>query len=187
MRVDVKAGSDNAGMFVFPRWRVAAVALTLCACTPALDWREVAVDAKALTALFPCRPDRRVREVALADSKVRMEMVSCVAGATTFAVSFVDVAEPSGVAKALEALHNATTTNVGASSPSNAPFVLRGATPNPATVRVHADGRLPDGGMVRADAAFFARGLRAYQASVIGAAPGAEAVETFFAGLKLGT
>ena len=46
-------------------------------------------------------------------------------------------------------------------------------------------GRRPDGSSVRQQAAFFAHGLRIYQASVLGSELPAEATETFFLGLKL--
>jgi hypothetical protein len=64
-------------------------------------------------------------------------------------------------------------------------FTLRGATPNAAAVRLMVSGRLPDGTTVREHAVFFTRGIRVYQRSVIGVAPTAPAVETFFTGLAL--
>ena len=57
-------------------------------------------------------------------------------------------------------------------------------TPNEQTARLSINGRLPDGTPVIEHAAFFVQGLMLYQASVIGAKPNPEAVETFFAGLK---
>ena len=49
-------------------------------------------------------------------------------------------------------------------------------TPNPAAIRLRVEGRLPDGKAVQEQAVFFVRGLRVYQASVIGSMPGTEAV-----------
>jgi len=43
---------------------------------------------------------------------------------------------------------------------------------------------LPDGTNTQEHAAVFARGLRVYQLSVIGAAPASEAVEAFLSSLK---
>ena len=102
------------------------------------------------------------------------------------AISFVDLTDPAAVSGALEGLRRmAAWANVGAAAPRAAPFAFPGTTPNPQAARVEVDGRLPDGTAVREHAAFFVRGLRVYQASVIGAAPAAEAVETFIGGLKL--
>ena len=47
------------------------------------------VDGDALVAQFPCRPDRRIREVPVAGVRVRMEMVACSAEGMTFAASQV--------------------------------------------------------------------------------------------------
>ena len=165
--------------------RVAPIAFALAACSPTLDWRDVRVDGGALTALFPCRPDRQARAVPVAGSTVRIEMVACAAGGDTFAISFFDVAGPAAVGPALEALRLAMVANIRAGAPSAAPYAPHGATPNPFAGRVEAAGQRPDGSSIRAHAAFFARGLRVYQASVIGAAPLPESVNGFLGGLKL--
>ena len=165
--------------------RVALMAFALAACSPTLDWRDVRVDGGALTALFPCRPDRQVRSVPLAGSTVRMEMAACAAGDVTFAISFFDVAEPAAVGPALEALRAATVANIRAAAPSAAPYALHGATPNPFANRLEAAGQRPDGSAIRAHAVFFARGLRVYQASVIGAEPTPDSVNGFIGALKL--
>jgi hypothetical protein len=41
------------------------LALTLVACTPALNWRQVSVDASDVMVLLPCKPDQATRTVAL--------------------------------------------------------------------------------------------------------------------------
>jgi hypothetical protein len=165
-------------------WRAAALSFVLAACAPALDWREVRVDGGLLTAQFPCRVERRIRTVALAGASQRMELAACDAGGVTFAVSYLDVADPTRVRAVLEALRDATADNVGASAPQTAPYTLRGMTPNPLAVRLRADGHRPDGTPLQARAAFFVRGMRVYQASVVGTGPAPEAVETFLSGLK---
>jgi hypothetical protein len=53
------------------------------------------------------------------------------------------------------------------------------------SARLDLAGRRPDGAAVRQQAVFFAKGLRVYQASVVGETLSGEAVDTFFAGLKL--
>ena len=162
-----------------------ACALALAGCAPALDWRQVAVDAGALTAMFPCRPEHRARTVPLGADSVRMEMVACTAGASTYAVSYVDIRDPAAVTGALETLRIVAATNVGGAAPHVESYTLRGMTPNAAAARLRVEGRLPDGKAVREHATFFVRGLRVYQATVIGAMPAPNAVETFLDGLKL--
>lgn len=164
-------------------WRSAPLLAALVACSPALDWREVRVDADALVAQFPCRPDRRIREVPVAGVRVRMEMVACSAEGSTFAASHFAVEEPASVSMAIEGLKAAAVANVGGAAPQSAPFELRGMTPNPAAARLSVTGRLPGGEAVRLNSVFFARGLRIYQLSVLGPASSTVAVDTFFAGM----
>ena len=164
---------------------VLALALVLAACSPTLDWRAVRVDNAALTALFPCRPDRVARQVRIAAATVRMEMAACTAGPDTFAVGFFDVAEPAAVGPALQTLRDAIAANIGTTAPAPAPYALQGMTPSPFAGRLDAGGHRPDGTAIRAHAVFFARGLRVYQASVTGAAPTPDAVNGFIGGLKL--
>lgn len=165
--------------------RIAAALLTLLvACTPALDWREVHAQGDALAVLFPCRPERHARTIALAGAHARMEMAACAAGGSTYAVSFVDLRDPASVTGALEELRRSAVANVAGVAPRATPFALRGMTPNPEAQRLQVAGHLPDGTPVQEHAAFFVQGLRIYQAGVIGAAPAPEAVKIFFAGLK---
>jgi len=74
--------------------RILLLLAALTGCAPTLDWREVRVDGGSLTALFPCRPERRVRDLVLAGAPLRMEMTSCAVAGTTFAATFADLADP---------------------------------------------------------------------------------------------
>jgi hypothetical protein len=74
-----------------------ALAATLWACAPPLDWREFQAEGSGIVATFPCKPDRHSRSVALAAQTVRMEMLVCSAGDVTFALSFADLADPGQV------------------------------------------------------------------------------------------
>lgn len=161
-----------------------SAALGLTGCSPALDWREFVPEGSGVGVNFPCQPDRHERTVTLAGTRMPMRMLVCTADATTFALSHVDVAEPAGVAPVLSELRALAIGNVQGSVPRSAPFELRGATPNPMAGRLQVTGRLPDGQVVQEHAAFFVRGLRVYQATVIGAQPAAQAVEGFISGLK---
>ena len=156
----------------------------LGACSPTLDWRETAAEGSGVVAMFPCRPDRHARTLELAGSKLTMEMLVCPAGGATYALSFADVPQPALVAPVLAALRSAAMRNVQAATPQVAPALISGMTPNAEAVRVSAAGRLPDGTQVQAHMVFFAKGLRVYQGSVVGAQTGAEANEIFLAGFR---
>lgn len=168
-----------------PTFLIAALAAT-CAtgCSPTLDWREFVPEGTDISVSFPCRPDRSARAVTVADARVTMEMLACSAGDATFAVAFVDVADPARVGATLAGLRAVAVSNLGAPSPPVVPLQVRGMTPNVQSARLTIDGKLPDGASIREHVAFFARGLRVYQAAVIGVRPAPQAVETFFEGLK---
>ena len=155
----------------------------LAACSPPLDWREVRIDDGGFVARFPCRPQRLSRSLTLAGYAVRMEMATCSDEGITYAASYVDVGDPRAVQPVLEALQRAAAANIGAASGVPSPFALRGATPSAAAARLAIVGRLPDGRLVQEHAAFFPRGMRVYQASLIGTAPAPAAIDGFFTGL----
>jgi hypothetical protein len=164
---------------------LALLANALFACSPVLDWREFEPEGSGLIVTFPCRPDRHARDVVVAGVKTRMNMLVCAAGDATYALSFIDVAEPSGVTAALADLRAVAAGNLGAVDATPGSLQVPGMTPNTQAARLHLAGLRPDGTALQQQAAFFAKGLRVYQASVLGATLPAEAYDTFFAGLRL--
>lgn len=181
----VEQHRDNACMAKPATW-IAALAAAACgwACSPVLDWREFVPEGSDLSVSFPCRPDRSSRPLMLAGTRVQMEMLACSAGHATFALAFTEVADPARIGATLAALRGSAVANVSGSEPASAPLRIKGMTPNDQAGRLAVTGRLPDGSTVQEHAAFFTRGLRVYQATVIGAEPAPEAVEIFVAGLK---
>ena len=175
---------DNGLMTRAMTWIAGLVAVCSAACSQALDWREFVPEGSGLSVTFPCRPDRHVRTVALSGTRTQMDMLVCAAGDATFALSFVDVADPARVSATLAELRATAVSNVQGRDPHLIALRISGMTPNEQARRVSVTGRLPDGAAVQEHAAFFVHGLRVYQATVIGANPAAQAVETFFAGLR---
>lgn len=120
-----------------------------------------------------------------------MEMLVCPAGGATYAVGFLDVATPDEAPMTLAALRSAFLGNVqadgaaaGQAPPQAIGLAISGMTPNPQSGQWLVEGRRPDGTRLSARGAFFARGLRLYQAVVVGSALAGDAVEPFFSGLK---
>jgi len=165
-------------------WGVAWAALALVSCSPALNWREVRPEGSDLVAMFPCKPDRFVRQVPLAGSRVEMQLVSCAVDGVSYAVVHARVADPMQVGPALDALRSAAAANIGGQAASQVPFSVVGMTPNPHAVRFSAEGQAADGTPVREQAGVFARGLQVYQATVVGPRLDAQGTETFFTGLR---
>ena len=162
-----------------------AMAAALLACSPTLDWRELRPEGSGIAMSFPCKPERRVRDVAVHGQPVHMDMLSCAAGGATYALTFADLPDPAAVAPALAELRARAAANIGAAPHGLDGLQVAGMTPNPQAGRVTLSGRLPDGTAVQVQAAFFVKGLRVYQASVVGTESGGEAAHTFLAALDL--
>jgi hypothetical protein len=165
--------------------RLGLAALFTAGCSQGMDWRETRPEGAGVVAQFPCKPDRHSRPVVVAGATARMEMLVCSAGGVTFAVSFLDLADPALVASVLAELRSKALSNIGGRQVHSLPVQVSGMTPNPQAALVSMTGRLPDGAAVEEQAAFFVKGLRVYQASAIGATLAPEATATFFSGLKL--
>lgn len=169
----------------FSRVAAGALAGLAAACTPSLNWREVRPEGSELVALFPCKPDRRMREVPLAGRPVQMQLVSCAIDGVSYAVVHARVADPLQVGPALQALRESAAANLGATPVDEAPFRVTGMTPQAQALRFAAAGRAADGRAVQEQAGVFAHGLSVYQATVVGPRLDPQAIETFFSGLKL--
>lgn len=164
------------------RW---ALLTALVGCAPTYDWREVHPDGAALTALFPCRPQHLSRKVDLAGTSLQVQVHLCSSGNETLAVAYLDIQQPDQVADALHALRTAAQANFSATQVQAAVLNVPGMTPNPNTALVSMRGVSTQGAPVLATAAFFARGVRVYQATVFGAEVDPEVSQTFIAGLRL--
>lgn len=160
-------------------------ALVATGCSPALDWREFQPEGSGIVATFPCKPDRHVRTVKLAVQTVRMEMLACAADDTQFALAFFDLDDPAKVATALDELQGLAAGNLGASERQARRAQVAGMTPHPEAAQLKLQGRQPDGSTLQEEALFFAKGLRVYQATVLGRTLRPGAAETFLAGLRL--
>jgi hypothetical protein len=158
----------------------------LCACSPALDWRQVRPSGFDLEALFPCRPAALSRELALIQRRLEMAMYACAAGGSTYAVGALTLEDVRDVGPALAALREAAARNVAGSATEARPLQVPGATPQAQAVRLMIIGRRPDGSKVIEHLALFARGNRVFQAMVVGDRPDPEAVSTFFDALRAG-
>jgi len=160
-------------------------ALAVVSCTPALNWREVQLPGSGIVVLFPCKPDHFARNVTLAGTTVQMVLASCSAAGVTYALSHADMPDPTQVTVALSELRAAAGGNIGGDAKVLGALSISGMTPNPAAERLMIEGRRADGTPLREQAGFFAKGMRVYQATMVGGTIDTEAADTFFTGLKL--
>lgn len=181
------------------RTRIVFIGLvaSLTACSPALNWRTVTLDAVGLTALLPCKPDHAARTVDLgAVRSAELSMIGCDADGATFAVSHVRIEEPAQADATLALWQAAVRARMHASPeasaqalPAATAFVPPGALQLPQSVRVQLQGRAGEGGTVVAQGAWFARlegtHARLYHAVVYSPAPRPDVAQTFLDGLRL--
>ncbi len=175
-----------------PGVRGAAAALVLglagVGCSPVFDWRETRPEGSGAALMFPCRPVEQERRVRIGTVVLPMQLHSCTAGGAVFMLGTVDVADPAQVTPLLAAFRAQAAANLAGTATGQVAFSASGATPNPQSARIGVVGVRPDGRRVVAQAAFFVKGLRLYQATVLGAdddASGREAVDTFFGAIRL--
>jgi hypothetical protein len=163
------------------------IAALLCACSPALDWREVTPPELGVKALFPCRPASLTREVPVLQGRSQMILHACSAAGSTFALSSLALHDVRDVAAAIDFLFHSAARNLraGDGAGPGRPFEVPGMTPNPRAGYLVLKGRRPDDSAVTEHLLVFVRGPRVYQASVVGDAPDDSAVSTFFGGLKV--
>ena len=61
--------------------------LSLAACSPTFNWREVRPEGTRLNLLLPCKPDKAQKVVPLGGRATSLSMLGCDAGDATFAVA----------------------------------------------------------------------------------------------------
>lgn len=213
------APADNAGMnmMAMNRLRLTARACRvagrctallaaglLAACSPKLDWRQVAVQGTPLRVQLPCDPQLATKAVELGQGLgvVQMSMLGCDADYATYAVSHFLVQEPSRAAEMLSYWQAAVLGQMNPGAPGQAPagarqlhakedgpFLPAGALNLPQSLRTTFDGVGPQGWKLTAHAVWFARmepqGARLYHAVIYSDKLRTEQANDFFASLQL--
>lgn len=114
----------------------------------------------------------------------RVDMQSCEADGSVFAVSSADLGDPTRVAAALLSWQSAAAGNVGATAQTVGRSRVPGMTPNEHALVLRMDGHAPDGSVLIEQAAFFSKGARIFQVAVVGRTWRPDAAEIFFDGLR---
>lgn len=172
-------------------WRIAhrgrlgaawlAVALSLGACAPALDWRTVSVG--RMSAWLPCKPDRAQRTVDMAGVALEMEMVGCKAQGALFAVSRVHVPDAVQASTVVQAWRMAAMANMRATDAREVAVQLppaNAAHAGPAPQRWAAQGVHSDGQPVQAQWGWYIEGAEVFHFAVYAEQVRAEMLEHFF-------
>lgn len=113
-----------------------------------------------------------------------MHLASCSADGVTYALSHAELSDPMRIAAALEALRALAASNIGGQATVVSPLNVPGMTPHPLAQRLAIRGGI-EGRVLQAEVGVFTRGLRVYQATVIGEKLDSQGTDTFFTGLRL--
>ncbi|MDP2819368.1 MAG: hypothetical protein Q8O29_14080 [Polaromonas sp.] len=170
---------------------LAAAFLTLAACNPTFNWREVRPDNTGLALLLPCKPDKAEKSVPLGGQPVALRMLGCDAGGATFAVAVADIGDASKAEAVLAQWQALTLANMkagpvglvaGATQVSS--FRPTGMATGAPALLVKAQGQRADGRAVAGQVAYFSRGSQLFQVVLYADVMSAEVAETFFSSLK---
>ncbi len=161
--------------------------LTLAACYPTFNWRELRPEGTPLQALMPCKPETAERSVPLGGAPTVLHMQSCKASGLTFALAWANAADAAAVPATLSDWQRASLAAVRVDPALHADIAHRWTATVPGASQVQglmAQGTDPQGQPVQTRAIYFANGAQVFQAAIYGNASD-EVSTTFFDGLKL--
>lgn len=169
-----------------------ATGISLSACSPAWDWREIRSDDAGFRVLLPSKPVSMARDIDLDGLKVTMTMTGARVGETTFTVGSVVLPDASAATreKATAAMRAGMVRNLRgretAAVPVEVPVVDAAGRPvasEPAS-RIEVDGTASDR-PVHMSAIFVSHGDHAWQAVMMGPSLDAENAKLFHDSLRI--
>jgi hypothetical protein len=169
---------------VFALW----CALSLVACSPAMDWREFHFEDGGFTILFPQKPGRAERKLATPAGEVTMKMVSVRVDETVFGAASADFPAPPDTA-AQAAMRGALLKNLEGTVISDKEVNLgagRAAWTGREVVKRGTVGKGERAEDAQLRARFFVRDQRYYQIAVMGRAGAVQEadLDMFFTSFK---
>jgi len=131
-------------------------ALTLSACSPEQNWRDVTFEGGALKVQLPCKPDRTTRSVPLGGLPVDLQVVGCESGTAMVAVMSAALPAGSDASAVMAAWQKVTLDNARVTQPLAAgrqqAWHRPGQLPLATSLRVQAPGLRANGEPVNMDA-----------------------------------
>lgn len=164
------------------RLTVAALLLSLGACTPTFNWRQVRAEPGPASVLMPCKPERGERRVAMTEAGVVLHLMRCETGGLTFALAWAQLAPIDDREAVLRRWHSASLVSWQAAETELSP-VASGARSG-LRYRWQGTGRNHNGEPLPVRSAYFVQGDWVYQALIAGAPRSDEPVTTFIESLQ---
>lgn len=181
-------------MYIYSVASVAGLfgALSLSACSPAQNWRDVGFEGHSLKIQLPCKPDRTTRKVPMGGVEVELQVVGCESGTAMVAVMSAALPAGADANTVMAAWQKATLDNARVAQPlvgnQQQTWLRPGLLPLPTSVRVQTPAQRANGEPVNMDAAWgaVAEGdrVRLVHAVVYDRKITAELANTLFDGIK---
>ena len=164
----------------------AAVLLTLAACSPKYDWREVQGAGAPYFILLPAKPSSLSRQINIDGTEVTMTMTAAEAGEVTFAAGTAELPDAAKAQQALGAMKTALVKNIAGTVRQEK---VTGPAAAPTEIEIEAigtPGSHTDGQPRVMFARFIAKDKRVYQLVVVGAEKNVtrELVDTFLTSFR---
>lgn len=161
------------------------ILMTLTACSPKFDWREVRANDAHAVILMPAKPATLSRPIDLNGMPITMTMMAAEVDGVSFALATAELADAAKAQLALSAMKAAMVKNINGSVKHEK--VLPSTPANPGTtIELEASGAGADGQPRLLLGRFVALDKRVYQAVVIGREKNVsrEAADTFLTSFK---
>lgn len=166
-------------------WGAALLALLLLGCSPALNWRELALADGRLHTLFPCKPDRAQRGQPLGEHTLQLQLAGCEAGGALYVVGALQAPAALPLPQLLAHWQQQATSKLQASAWVDEPARVKGADAQPAPLLRRARGFDGSGRALAMEGLWFVREGRLYHAAIYAPQITPEMREPFFGALEL--
>lgn len=162
------------------------LSLSLLACAPELNWRDVTGPDGVLKAMLPCKPDRASREVQLGAQSYPLAVMGCEAAGATFAVSELALRDAAHAQQVQQLWAAYLQQSLRGGTGDRGGYTVPGADEKMLpTVLWQATGTMSDGRRMSVQSLWFARGDHLYQGLIQAPVIGSEMSEPFFGALSL--
>ncbi|MBX9900736.1 MAG: hypothetical protein K2Y28_08130 [Burkholderiaceae bacterium] len=141
--------------------------VTLTACFPTFDWRDVRGADAPYTILMPAKPTQFSREITLADNALTMQMSACDVSGISFAVGAIKLPDPNKGPVILAAMKKGMVSNILKSAGQDAKGAPE-AVESAGQERVEVEASPPNGDKIKLVGRFILRGDWAYQVVMLG-------------------
>jgi hypothetical protein len=179
--------TDNSPMKTSHAFAVLGLMAGLSACSPVYNWREIRIPQAAIKLLLPCKPDYGDRQLRLAAQTVDVHMAGCEADATMFTLAYADLSDSEKAHAAVAQWKAILLDNLQAQrgTEQTSDHLIQGAGGPVTGLQMKVSGLGANRSAVSAQALWFVRGTRAYQALTLGQPLKPDVMESFLSGIEL--